>query len=56
MNDYSQGVIEMKRLVDALWKALIEQRFTDARELCNELVVAARLTKAQIGAQTRDEQ
>lgn len=55
MIDYAEGYTELKRLVDAVWQAMIDQRFSDARALCDQIVVEARLTKAQIGAQTREE-
>ena len=51
MIDYSEGYLELKRLVDDVWQALLEQRYADARELCSDMVVTARLTRAQIGAQ-----
>lgn len=55
MIDYSEGCTEMKRLADEIWRAVIDHRYAEARELCNEVVVMARLTKAQIAVQTRPE-
>jgi len=55
MIDYSEGCTEIKRISDAIWQAVVDERFIEARELCNELVVMARLTKAQITLQTRGE-
>ena len=55
MNDYSQGYLEMKRLVDEVWKLILENKFSEARALCDKIVVEARLTKAQIGVQHGDE-
>jgi len=55
MIDYSEGCTELQRLSNAIWKAVVDERFVEARELCNELVVMARLTKAQITLQTRGE-
>ena len=55
MIDYSEGYTELKRLVDEVWKAMVDQRFSDARALCDQIVVEARITKAQIGAQTRED-
>jgi hypothetical protein len=49
--DYSGPYLELKRLVDAVWQAVLEQRFDDARALCDLAVVEARLMKAQIGVQ-----
>jgi hypothetical protein len=55
MVDYSQGYLELKRLVDEVWKLIQENKFGEARALCDEIVVTARLTKAQIGAQHEPE-
>ena len=55
MNDYSQGSLDMKRLVDEGWQLILENKFSEARALCDEIVVTARLTKAQIGVQHDDE-
>jgi hypothetical protein len=55
MVDYSEGYLELKRLVDEAWRLILEQRFAEARALCDEIVVTARLTKAQIGAQHEPE-
>lgn len=55
MIDYAEGYTELKRLVDDVWKAMVDQRFSDARALCDQIVVEARITKAQIGAQTREQ-
>lgn len=49
--DYSGPYLELKRLVDAIWQAVLEQRFDEARALCDLAVVEARLMKAQIGVQ-----
>ena len=48
MIDYSEGCTDLKRMVDDLWKAMIDNRYAEAKELCNEIVVMARLTRAQI--------
>ena len=55
MIDYSEGCTEMKRLADAIWQAMLDHKPLEAKELCNEIVVMARLTKAQIAVQTRPE-
>jgi hypothetical protein len=49
--DYSGPYLELKRLVDAVWQAVLEQRFDEARAMCDSAVVETRLLKAQIGAQ-----
>jgi hypothetical protein len=55
MVDYSEGYLKIKQLVDQVWQLILEQRFAEARALCDEIVVEARLTKAQIGAQHEPE-
>lgn len=52
MIDYSEGYTDMKRLVDDLWRALIDKRFDDATQVCNNIIAAARLTRAQIEIQS----
>lgn len=56
MIDYAEGHHQLKKLVDQVWQLLLEQRFAEARALCDEIVVEARLTKAQIGVQHDDQQ
>lgn len=51
MVDYSEGYLGMKRLVDQVWKLILEQKFSEARALCDQIVVEARLVRAQIGVQ-----
>jgi hypothetical protein len=53
MIDYSEGYTDMKRLVDDLWQALIHKRFDEATEVCNNIIAAARLTRAQIEIQRK---
>jgi hypothetical protein len=50
--DYSGPYLELKRLVDAVWQAVMEQRFDEARVMCDLAVVETRLLKAQIGVQS----
>jgi hypothetical protein len=49
--DYSGPYLELKRLTDQVWQAVLEQRFDDARALCDLAVVEARILKAQIAVQ-----
>jgi hypothetical protein len=49
--DYSQLHLQLKAGVDAIWRAILEQRFSDARAMCDEMVVQSRLLKAQIAVQ-----
>lgn len=52
MNDWAEGHHALKELVKDLYEAMLWQRTTNAREICDKIVVEARLTKAQIGAQS----
>jgi hypothetical protein len=52
MTDYSEGYLNLKKLVGDLWEALNNGEHGQARVICDCIVVEARLTKAQIGAQT----
>ncbi len=51
MIDYSEGHLLMKRLVHELYEACIGQEYSKARELCDQIVVTARMTRAQITIQ-----
>ena len=51
MIDYSEGHLLMKRLVQELYEACIGQEYLKARELCDQIVVTARMTRAQITIQ-----
>lgn len=51
MVDYAEGYLNLKNLVNDLWGALVAGDHKLARTICDCIVVEARLTKAQIGAQ-----
>lgn len=51
MIDWVEGQHEMKRLVSELYEAMLWHRTEEAKKICDEIVVTARLTKAQIGVQ-----
>lgn len=55
MIDYSEGCHELKSLVHKLYQLCIQNEFTEAREVCDQIVATARMTRAKIGLQ-RDEQ
>ena len=55
MIDYSEGCHELKSLVHELYQLCIQNEFTEAREVCDQIVATARMTRAKIGLQ-RDEQ
>lgn len=52
MIDYSEGYLNLKKLVADLWEAMNNGESGQARVICDCIVVEARLTKAKIGAQT----
>lgn len=51
MIDYSEGHLLMSRLLDELYEACISKEYLKARELCDQIVVTARMTRAQITIQ-----
>lgn len=51
MIDWAEGHHVMKQLVSELYDAMLWHRTEEAKALCDRIVVEARLTKAQIGAQ-----
>lgn len=51
MIDYSEGYLNLKKLIDDLWAAMLHNETGQARVICDCIVVEARLTKAKIGAQ-----
>lgn len=55
MIDYAEGYLELKASVEDLWQALMRKNYTEAREICDKIVVSARVTRAQIGAQFNNE-
>jgi hypothetical protein len=48
MIDYSEGCHELKTLTHDLYQACIDKDYMTAKELCHQIVVAARLTRAKI--------
>lgn len=56
MIDYSEGYLALKQKLDEFWKATLEKRYNDARGLCDEIVVEARLIKGQLKIQADKEE
>lgn len=56
MIDYSEGYLALKQRLDEFWKATLEKRYNDARRLCDEIVVEARLIKGQLKIQADKEE
>lgn len=54
MNDWAEGHHKLMKLVKDLYECMLWQEPDKAREICDEIVVTARLTKAQIGAQNEN--
>jgi hypothetical protein len=48
MIDYSEGCHELKNLVHDLYRACLDKDYLTAKELCDQIVVTARLTRATI--------
>lgn len=55
MVDWSEGHHELNRLVKELYDFMLWNRTKEAKKICDEIVVIARLTKAQIGAQEKED-
>jgi hypothetical protein len=52
MIDYIEGVLTINKLMKELHAALLEQKYTEAKELCLEVNVQSRLLHQQIRIQT----
>jgi hypothetical protein len=50
--DYSEGYLNLKRMVDEIWQAILDNDTTRARDICAATVVEARLLRHQIGLQS----
>jgi hypothetical protein len=48
MIDYSEGYLNLKRMVEELWAATNERNFMRARELCSDITVEARMLRNQL--------
>jgi len=51
MIDYSEGCHELKRMANELYQLCLNNKLTEAREVCDQIVATARMTRAQIGLQ-----
>ena len=51
MVDYSEGYLNLKRMVDDIWRAIMENDFNQARDLCAAATVEARLLRHQLAIQ-----
>jgi len=50
--DYSEGYLNLKRMVDEIWQAIMDNDMERARDICAATVVEARLLRHQIGLQS----
>jgi hypothetical protein len=50
--DYSEGYLNLKRMVDEIWHAILDNDMTRARDICAAAAVEARLLRHQIGLQS----
>jgi hypothetical protein len=55
MIDYSEGCHELKSLVHDLYQACIHKEYLTAKELCDQIVVTARMTRAILTDQQEKE-
>lgn len=55
MIDYSEGHLLMKQHVQDLYESCLKKDYENARKLCDHIVVAARMTRAQITIQEQQE-
>jgi hypothetical protein len=51
MNDWAEGHHTIKELTRQMYEAMLTGNFKKAMELCDQIVVEARITRAKIGAQ-----
>ena len=51
MIDWIEGHITLNKMMKDLYAAMLVGDFKKATEICDEMIVEARLTKAKIGAQ-----
>lgn len=51
MVDYAEGVLELRRLIEALHRSLLEKDVVTARDVCAQIVAEARLVDKQIVVQ-----
>jgi molecular chaperone DnaK (HSP70) len=51
MNDWAEGHHTIKELTRQMYEAMLSGQFKKAMELCDQIVVEARITRAKIGAQ-----
>jgi hypothetical protein len=51
MIDWSEGTHAMKRLINQLYEQMLSGQFAKAQETCDQIVVEARITRAQIQVQ-----
>ena len=56
MLDWAEGHHVLKRLTNQLYEAMLSGQFEKAKQICDEMIVEARLTKAKIGVQSDDQQ
>lgn len=52
--DYSEGYLNLKRMVDEIWQAILDNDMVRARDICAAASVEARLLRHQIGLQSEN--
>ena len=56
MIDWAEGHHTIKALTKQMYEEMLKGNFKKAIELCDEIVVEARVTRAKIGAQIDEQQ
>lgn len=51
MIDWAEGQHKLKALTKELYEVMLSGQFDKARQICDEIIVEARLTRAMIGVQ-----
>lgn len=55
MIDYSEGHWLLKTLVHEMYEACLKNDYAKAKEICDQIVVNARITRAQLTIQEQKE-
>lgn len=51
MIDWVEGHHKLRELTGRMYEAMLTGQFEKAKQICDEMIVEVRLTKAKIGAQ-----
>lgn len=51
MIDWAEGQLKMKQLVQELYETMLQQDTVNAKDICEQIIVEARITRAMIASQ-----